>query len=195
MGGWLPTNLAHPNRPTRSTTTRPIPSQRSAGRRTGAHDQREVETRQDVLVYTSAPLDSPLDVIGVVTAELSFATDAPLTDVTAKLVDVHPDGRAIIICDGILDLRYRDGLDADAGPLDGSGPISVTVTLGPTAIRFRTGHSIRLEISSSNFPRFARHPNTTDSRLSVGPDGLRVAHQTLHHDAAHPSALVLPVCR
>jgi predicted acyl esterase len=71
----------------------------------------------------------------------------------------------------------------------------VTVTLGPTAIRFRTGHSIRLEISSSNFPRFARHPNTTDSRLRVGPDGLRVAHQTLHHDAAHPSALVLPVCR
>jgi putative CocE/NonD family hydrolase len=165
------------------------------GLRTGAHDQREVETRPDVLVYTSEPLPSPLDVIGVVTAELSFATDAPLTDVTAKLVDVHPDGRAVIVCDGILDLRYRDGLDAVAGPLESTDPVAVAVTLGPTAMRFRTGHSIRLEVSSSNFPRFARHPNTTVSRLIAGPDDLRVAHQTLYHDATHPSALVLPVCR
>jgi hypothetical protein len=167
----------------------------AVGLRTGAHDQREIETRSDVLVHTSEPLPSPLDVIGVVTAELSFATDAPLTDVTAKLVDVHPDGRAIIICDGILDLRYRNGLDVEAGPLQSPEPVAVTVTLGPTAIRFRTGHAIRLEVSSSNFPRFARHPNTTTSRLAVGPDDLRVAHQTLFHDAAHPSALVLPVCR
>jgi hypothetical protein len=165
------------------------------GLRTGAHDQREIETRPDVLVYTSEPLASPLDVIGVVTAELSFATDAPLTDVTAKLVDVHPDGRAIIICDGILDLRYRNGLDEEAGPLDGSGPVHVSVNLGPTAIRFRVGHAVRLEVSSSNFPRFARHPNTTGSRLAAGPGDLRVARQTLYHDADRPSTLVLPVCR
>jgi putative CocE/NonD family hydrolase len=165
------------------------------GLRTGAHDQREVETRSDVLVFTSEPLPSPVDVIGVVAAELSFATDAPLTDVTAKLVDVHPDGRAIIICDGILDLRYRDGLDVASGPLESSDPVAVSVTLGPTANRFRVGHAIRLEVSSSNFPRFARHPNTAGSRLTAGPDDMRVARQTLYHDATHPSALVLPVCR
>ena len=99
---------------------------------------------------------------------------------------------AIIVCDGILDLRYRDGLDTEAGPLEGVAPVAVTVTLGPTAMRFRTGHAVRLEVSSSNFPRFARHPNTTASRLTVGPDDLRVAHQTLYHDAAQPSALRPP---
>jgi putative CocE/NonD family hydrolase len=165
------------------------------GLRTGAHDQRAIEDRPDVLVYTSGPLDEDLDVIGVVRAELSFATDAPSTDVTAKLVDVHPDGRAIIVVGGILDLRYRDGLDAPGGPLEPGCAYRVVVTLGPTAMRFRAGHRVRLEVSSSDFPRFARNPNTGGSRISVRESDLRVADQTLYHDAERPSALILPARR
>lgn len=167
----------------------------TVGLRTGAHDQREVEARPDVLVYTSDPLDQVLDVIGVVRAELVFATDAPSTDVTAKLVDVHPDGRAIIVVGGILDLRYRDGLEAPGDLLEPGCPYRVVVTLGPTAMRFRAGHRIRLEVSSSDFPRFARNPNTGGSRIAVWEDDLRVANQTLYHDAERPSALILPARR
>jgi hypothetical protein len=167
----------------------------AVGFRTGAHDQREVERRPDVLVYTSAVLDEDVDVIGAVRADLSFATDAPLTDVTAKLVDVHPDGRAIIVCDGILDLRRRDGLERDAGPLVDDGPVRVQVGLGPTAMRFLKGHRVRLEVSSSNFPRFARHPNGVIPRTRATTRDLRIAHQRLFHDDQHPSALVLPIRR
>jgi putative CocE/NonD family hydrolase len=167
----------------------------AVGLRTGAHDQRSIEERPDVLVYTSDPVSEPLDVIGEVRAELSFATDAPLTDVTAKLVDVHPDGRAIIICDGILDLRYRDGLDVAGGRLPVEEPVRVTVALGPTAIRFRAGHRVRLEVSSSNFPRFARHTNTTVSRMTATAVDFQAARQLVFHDERYPSALVLPVRR
>lgn len=167
----------------------------AVGLRTGAHDQRATESRRDVLVYTSDPLDADLDVIGVVRAGLTFATDAPSTDITAKLVDVHPDGRAIITVGGILDLRYRDGLDQPAGLLEAGRPYRVDVTLGPTAMRFLRGHRIRLEVSSSDFPRFARNPNSGGSRVTARSDDLRVAHQTLYHDVERPSALFLPVRR
>lgn len=167
----------------------------SVGLRTGAHDQRAVELRPDVLVYTSDVLAADLDVIGVVRAELTFATDAPSTDVTARLVDVHPDGRAIIIVGGILDIRYRDDPGRPTGPVEAGRPYLLRITLGPTANRFLVGHRIRLEVSSSDFPRFARNPNTGGSRLTAVADDLKVAHQVLYHDAERPSTLILPVRR
>jgi putative CocE/NonD family hydrolase len=153
------------------------------GFRTGAHDQREIEARDDVLVYTSAPLETSLDVIGHVEASLHVSTSAPATDFTAKLVDVHPDGRAYLICDGIATLT-------SAGE-----PQALTISLGPTANRFRAGHRVRLEVSSSNFPRFARNPNTGESRVSATETSLRTARQVVYHDAARPSYLHVPVRR
>jgi putative CocE/NonD family hydrolase len=165
------------------------------GLRTGAHDQREIERRPDVLVYTSEALTEDLDVIGVVRAELWVASDAPSTDVTARLTDVHPDGRSIIVVSGILDLRYRDGLDQPADDLRPGQVYRASLTLGPTAMRFRRGHRIRLAVSSSDFPRFARNPNSGGSRVSATPAELRTARQVLYHDARRPSMLILPIRR
>jgi putative CocE/NonD family hydrolase len=147
----------------------------------GPRDHRAVEERADVLVYSSAPLERAVDVAGDVRVTLSFKSDAAATDVCARLVDVAPDGRAIGLCDGIR---------ADVTP-DQEGPI--TVSLGATANRFRAGHRIRLEVTSSNFPRFARSPNSGVPRLRAGPDDLVPARQCVHHDARCPSFLALPV--
>jgi uncharacterized protein len=154
------------------------------GFRTGAHDQRELEKREDVLVYTSTPLESSVDVIGGVEATLHVSSSAPSTDFTAKLVDVHLDGRAYLICDGIATMT------APAGEVQ-----EVRIALGPTANRFRPGHRLRLEVSSSNFPRFARNPNTGASRVTATESGLRPARQVVFHDASRPSSLHLPVRR
>jgi uncharacterized protein len=164
------------------------------GFRTGAHDQREVEQRQDVLVYSSEPLGEPLDVIGSVEATLHVATSAVDTDFTAKLVDVHPDGRAYIICDGILALRHRGGLD-HAEPAAPDEPYEIRIALGPTANRFGAGHRVRLEVSSSNFPRFARNPNDGTRPTRARESNLTTARQRVFHDRARPSSLSLPVRR
>ncbi len=156
----------------------------------GAYDQRDVEARSDVLVYTSAPLERDMEVTGPVLAKLYASTDGPDTDFTAKLVDVHPDGRAVNLCDGIVRGRYRGGTGAQR-LLEPGEVYEFTVDLWPTSNVFRAGHRIRLDISSSNFPRFDRNPNTgarwgTDS-------GLRTAHQTVYHDRVRPSHVLLPV--
>jgi putative CocE/NonD family hydrolase len=148
----------------------------------GPRDQREVELRRDVLVYTSAPLAADHDVVGTVRASLSVSSSCPETDFSAKLIDVHPDGRAISICDGI----------ARAVAPDPGRPL--VVELGATAIRLLAGHRIRLEVSSSNFPRFARNPNSGASRIAARHEDLAVATQRVHHDADRPSSLTLPIC-
>jgi uncharacterized protein len=164
------------------------------GFRTGAHDQREIEERPDVLVYTSEPLAEPLDVIGSVEATLHVATSAPDTDFTAKLVDVHPDGRAYIVCDGIVALRHRGGLDRAEHATPGE-PYELAIALGPTAIRFGGGHRLRLEVSSSNFPRFARNPNDGTRPTQARASNLTTARQQVFHDRSRPSSLSLPVRR
>ena len=156
----------------------------------GPMDQRKVEAREDVLVYTSAPLKKDLEVTGTVRLRLHVATTAPDTDFTAKLVDVAPDGFARNLCDGILRLRYRNGLDkvvlAKAGEV-----YSVQIEVGVTSNVFRAGHRIRLDISSSNFPRFDRNPNT--GRLGADETELRTARQTVYHGKVRASQLILPV--
>lgn len=147
----------------------------------GPRDQRDLELRRDILVYTSEPLDDDLDVVGSVSAILFVSSSARETDFVTKLVDVHPDGKALSICDGIACI---------AAP-DPDRPLRID--LGATATRLRAGHRIRLEVSSSNFPRFARNPNTGASRIAVRPEELVVATQRVHHDAGRPSSLVLPI--
>ncbi len=156
----------------------------------GPMDQRPIERRSDVLVYNTPPLKHDVEITGPIRVELWIMTSARDTDFTAKLVDVFRDGEARNLTDGILRLRYRDGLDriSLARP---SQSLHVSIDAGVTSNLFLAGHRIRLEISSSNFPRFNRNGNTggaiADETRTVP------AHQTIFHDARHPSALLLPV--
>ncbi|HSW48823.1 MAG TPA: CocE/NonD family hydrolase, partial [Bryobacteraceae bacterium] len=156
----------------------------------GPMDQRPVEGRPDVLVYTSASLGRSVPVLGTVSVELHVATTAPDTDFTAKVVDVWPDGRAINITDGILRLRYRESLERPR-PARRGEVYGIVIDAGVTGHVFRVGHRIRLEISSSNFPRFDRNPNT--GKAVAQETRLRTATQTVYHDRQHPSHLLLPV--
>jgi uncharacterized protein len=158
----------------------------------GPFDQRLVEERNDVLVYTSKPLKQPVEVAGPVKVELWVSTNAKDTDFTAKLVDVFPDGTARNLTDGILRLRYRESLEkpvlAKPGEL-----YRIEVDAGPAANVFLKSHRIRLEISSSNFPRFDRNPNT--GGLVADATRFLKANQIVFHDATHPSALTLMVMK
>ncbi len=156
----------------------------------GVQDQRGVESRGDVLVYTSEPLERDTEVTGYVTLDLWAATTAEDTDWTGKLVDVHPDGRTLNVCDGILRASYRDSLETPS-PVKPGEVCQFRVEVGPTAMLFRKGHRIRLEVSSSNFPAYARHTGSPhDQSAEMTP-----STQTVLHDANHPSALQLPVLR
>jgi putative CocE/NonD family hydrolase len=152
--------------------------------------------RRDVLVYESAPLESSVEVIGPVEVKLWVSSDAPDTDFTAKLIDLYPpsadypNGYALNITDGIQRMRYRASWSQPEMMQPGE-VYPVTIVLYPTANRFAAGHRIRLDISSSNFPRFDVNPNTGEP---LGRNTrLRVAHNTVHHSARHPSHVVLPV--
>jgi uncharacterized protein len=143
-------------------TLHPVPPE------AGPLDQRPVEERPDVLVYTTPPLERDLTVIGTVRAHLAFSATAQTTDVTVKLVDVHPDGRAMLVVDSIR--RLRDLVPGRAG--------EVELAVGSTAMTFGPGHRIRVEIASSNYPRF---------------DTCAASDQTVHHGGPTPSRVVLPL--
>jgi putative CocE/NonD family hydrolase len=156
----------------------------------GPMDQRPVEKRADVLVYTSKTLRRDLEVTGPVRLVLWASTGARDTDFTAKLVDVFPNGEARNLTDGILRLRYRESLERPA--LAQPGQIyQLSLDLGVTSNLFRKGHRVRLEVSSSNFPRFDRNPNTGGAIAEE--TRLNKAVQTIYHDSDHPSHLLLPV--
>ena len=161
-----------------------------AGLLPGPADQSEVEDRPDVLVYTGEPLEADLVVAGPVRVELWVASSVRDTDFTAKLVDVDPAGVPRIVQDGIQRARYRDG-SAREVPLEPQEPVRLTVDLDATAYRFAAGHRVRLEVSSSNFPRYDRHPNTAGPLHSATASA--VAHQTVFHGGATPSRLLLRV--
>ena len=156
----------------------------------GAFDQRGVEARHDVLVYTSEPLAEPLDIAGWVEVVLHVSSSAKDTDFTVKLVDVYPDGRAFNLDDTILRARYREGFDQTVWLEDDE---VVEITLGPLSIAnvFGVGHRIRLEVSSSNFPRYDRNLNTGGDNYDESEPV--VARNAVHHSAEHPSRIVLPV--
>ncbi|SRR5579884_615699 len=156
----------------------------------GPYDQHAVEQRPDVLVYSTRPLATDTEVTGPVSVTLYASSSAPDTDWTAKLVDVHPDGTAVNLNNGIQRASFRESSSAPT-PIEPGKVYQYTVTVWPTSNLFRAGHRIRLEISSSDFPQFDPNPNTGswlgDSTTT------QVAHQTVFHDAEHPSALVLPL--
>jgi len=156
----------------------------------GPMDQRPVEQRPDVLVYTTAPLKQDAEAIGPVRVVLWVSTSARDTDFTAKLVDVFPDGYARNLTDGILRLRYRNSLDKPE-PVKEGELYQVAVDAGVTSNVFLKGHRIRVEISSSNFPRFDRNTNTGGT--VADETRLFKASQTVYHDRTHPSCLVLLV--
>lgn len=158
----------------------------------GPVDQRPVEITNFVLVYTGEELEAPLEVTGPVQVVLHAATSAPDTDWTAKLVDVHPDGTAINIADGIVRARYRHSL-VEADPIEPDRVYEYVIDLGSTSMVFAAGHRVRLEIASSNFPAYDRNLNTGGP---LGRETLAdavMAAQTVFHDAERPSRLVLPV--
>jgi hypothetical protein len=151
---------------------------------------RRIEERPDVLVYTSAPLEAPLEVTGALSLTLWIASTARDTDFTARLVDVFPDGAARALSDGIIRARYRRSPSRPELLVPGQ-PTELTIDLGATSNVFLPGHRLRLEISSSNFPRFDRNPNTGGE---FGSDAeLRRAEQTVFRDQARPSRLNLPI--
>ncbi len=153
-------------------------------------DQRAIEERHDVLVYTTEPLSQPVEVTGPITLTLWVSSSARDTDFTGKIVNVLPDGTARLLADGILRTRYRRS-NTKLALLEPNMPTELTIDIGVTSNLFKAGHRIRLEVSSSNFPRFDRNPNTG------GPFGeesrLLPADQTIFHDAQRPSRLTLPV--
>lgn len=156
----------------------------------GVQDQRPVEERKDVLVYTSDPLEQALEVTGPVTVSLWAASSAVDTDFTAKLVDVHPSGYAQNLVDGILRARYRESASAPK-LMEPGKPYLFTIDLWATSNVFLAGHRIRLEISSSNFPRFDRNLNTGEP-FGEGTTGI-AARQTVFHQSDMASYLSLPV--
>ncbi|NCC31384.1 MAG: CocE/NonD family hydrolase [Chloroflexia bacterium] len=158
----------------------------------GPRDQRALEARPDVLVYTTPPLTAPLEVIGPIRLVLYASSSAYDTDFTGKIVDVFPDGRAHIVTDGILRARYRHSTQHPE--LLEPGAIDVfELDLVATAIVFLPGHRVRLEVSSSNFPRFDRNTNTGGVIATEAETAFAVATNQIFHDAAHPSHLLLPV--
>jgi putative CocE/NonD family hydrolase len=159
--------------------------------RQGALDQRLVEAREDVLVFTSASLEQPLVLAGPISVTLHVATDGPDTDFVARLVDVYPDGRAMTLTDGVARLRYREGVATPAGPVEPGRVYEITIDLWATAVTFLSGHRVRLDVTSSNFPRWERNPNTGEDAAQA--TAWRAARQTLLHDAGHPSRVTLPV--
>jgi putative CocE/NonD family hydrolase len=151
----------------------------------GSRDNRELESRADVLVYTSARLTHDLEVIGPVRCVLYVSSTRPYADFFARLCDVHPDGRSINICDGIVRLSPGKGERLD------SGAMHVEIDMWATAHRFCRGHALRLQISSGAHPRFA--PNSGRANPPQSRQDMHIARQTIYHDAQHPSALILPL--
>lgn len=157
--------------------------------RPGAYDQREIEARQDVLVYTSSPLEEDLEVTGMIEVHLWATSTAPDTDFTAKLVDVDPSGFARNVSDGIIRARYQ--YPGSNIPLKPGAAHEFVIQLPPTSNVFLKRHSIRLEISSSNFPHYDRNHNTGKD---PGEDTeLCPALQAILHDTEHPSHVIFPI--
>lgn len=167
----------------------PVPTAGGAmlrGLQSGSAHQEALESRPDVLVYSTEPLESDLEVTGPLELVLYVSTTAPCTDFTGKLVDVFPDGSAWNISDGILRRRY----DRQRGD-DEPGSTKIKIELWPTSVIFKKGHRLRLEVSSSNYPRFDRNPNT--GGVIAEETAPVKATQTIRHDAGSPSRLILPV--
>jgi hypothetical protein len=156
----------------------------------GPFDQAEIQSRADVLVYTTPPLENAVEVTGPISVTLYAASSAKDTDFTAKLTDVYPDGKAILLNNGILRASFRKSLEKPE-PIEPGKVYAYEISIWPTSNLFKAGHRIRLEISSSNFPHYDRNPNT-GRRFGLDSE-LAVAEQIIYHDPERPSKIVLPI--
>jgi putative CocE/NonD family hydrolase len=150
----------------------------------GPRDNRKLEARPDVLTFTTPPLSQPVEIIGQVRLQLYVKSSLDYTDFFGRLCDVFPNGRSINICDGLF--RVRPG--KVERQLDGS--MCIEIDMWATAYHFKSGHRIRLQVSSGAHPRWSRNLGTGDS---ITGSEMKVALQTIFHDSTHPSALILPV--
>jgi putative CocE/NonD family hydrolase len=144
----------------------------------GCTDTKPLNSRADVLSFSTPPLPAPVEVTGNIRAKYWVSSDAPDTDFTAKLIDVYPNGYALILADGQLRAKYRKSFEK-AEPMKAGVVYEVAIDLGQTSNLFGKGHRIRLDVSSSNFPRIEPHPLK--------------ARNSVYHDARRPSYIELPV--
>ena len=158
----------------------------------GAYDQQEVETRDDVLVYTSETLKNGFEVTGFINSSIYISSDVKDTDITIKLIDVYPDGTAYNIDETIQRVRYREGYDKEVF-MEKGNVYKVDLSQMSTSNYFKKNHKIRIEISSSNFPRFARNLNTGGDNFNESK-GI-VARNTIHHSKKYPSSISLPIVK
>jgi hypothetical protein len=180
-----------------SDPRRPVPTVGGAillslGLDQGPRDQRSVEAREDVLCYSTPALEEPVEVTGPIELVLFVSSSACDTDFTGKLVDVYPDGRAEILTDGILRARYRESF-TEPKLLEPGQIYELHLDLWATSNLFKAGHRIRLEVSSSNFPRFDRNTNTGGVIETESEQDFVTAINRVYHDAARPSHLLLPI--
>jgi putative CocE/NonD family hydrolase len=158
----------------------------------GPFDQRSIERRDDVLVYSTSVLDANLEVTGPVRVKLFASTSARDTDFWAQLVDVFPNGYSMHLTEGIIRARYRDSLEKPE-LMEPEKVYEFDIDLWVTSNVFRRGHRVRLDISSSSFPKYDRNPNTGNQ---FGTDtALNVADQRVYHNEGHPSHILLPVIK
>ena len=156
----------------------------------GPVDQRPIERRDDVLCYTSSPLEADLEVTGPLEAVLYVASSAPDTDFVVRLSDVYPDGRALFLAEGVIRARYRHGYERTE-LLEPGEPTELQIRMYPTSNLFRRGHRLRVDVTSSSFPRWSRNLNTGED-VGTGTR-MQIAHQTVLHSSEYPSRVVLPV--
>ncbi len=153
----------------------------------GAKDNRKLEARADVLIYTSAVLEHDVEVIGPVIAELYVRSSLQYTDFFARLCVVEPSGKSINLCDGIV--RLTPGCVVPQA----DGSLRIQIDIWPTAYRFHRGQRIRIQVSSGAHPRFTRNLGSGEPLATAST--LRIAEQTVFHDPEHPSAILLPIIR
>ena len=158
----------------------------------GAFDQQEIETRDDVLVYTSETLKNGFEVTGFINSSIYISSDVKDTDITIKLIDVYPDGTAYNIDETIQRVRYREGYDKEVF-MEKGNVYKVDLSQMSTSNYFKKNHKIRIEISSSNFPRFARNLNTGGDNFNESK-GI-IARNTIHHSKKYPSSITLPIVK
>lgn len=158
----------------------------------GAFDQQQMETRNDILVYTSEPMTSGTEVSGFIESTLYLSSDVKDTDLTIKIIDVYPDGTAYNLDETIQRVRYREGYDKEVFMEEGK-VYKVDMTPMSTSNYFKKGHRIRIEVSSSNFPRFSRNLNTGGNNFDE-KEG-KVAHNVIHHSKEYPSKISLPIVK
>jgi putative CocE/NonD family hydrolase len=159
----------------------------------GAFDQRKMEARDDILVYTSEPFKDGLELSGSITPVLYVSSDARDTDFTVKVIDVEPDGRAWNLDESIQRMRYRDGYDKPLAWMERDKVYRVTLQPLNTSNYFAPGHRLRIEVSSSNFPRFDRNLNTGGRNYDEAK-GV-IAHNAVHHSQQYPSQLTITVVK